>query len=517
MVQCRSRARLISACPTPSRLSSNNPLVYGGKTIVPEEVVERCQTLSDVASDDDVLRIMPVTNAASGYHFANVYCLLCHGGFLDDVKPWGLALNLNAKKARRKPVPQNLSQMVRSVRELQGLVSALPPAGVTPRRCVYRSELMNVDCDCPRLVEACETRPDAFIFTGKLLLRNPHCLLCYSLTREKPVVPRISTPEILTLPIMRSFAFSMVMRWTSAGLHSKAASIEVQTVDDQPSFPWQRMACKVKATAGTTSTDDKNDKNDTENEQTDSIKEEYVERPGEDTADDASDKANDDYIDTAVEDGEAGVNSTQTEDDVSTEICEQTACAPDRPKVDGSCRSDLDFTILNSLITCTSSSAATSSTSTLGTDSRPALTDDPGMESSLRNTVGPYFLSAGIDVTVSEVSVKRDERGCFWNMTVVVINRGTDFQTKVGKLGAEIFANATLEKIAKQNDLTEEHMDVCTTARRGAQITQEISCQFSKQGRPLQTGGGLSQSGDPSVVLFVLLPATAVLVVHLMF
>nr|KAG5707122.1 hypothetical protein BaRGS_011833 [Batillaria attramentaria] len=114
MVRCVGRARLISACPQPSVLSPQGPLVYGGKKIVREEVEERCQTPWEDAGDEDVLQMMPVTDSASGHHFTNVYCLLCHGGLLDNVQAWAISLQVSRNHDMELALTHSLPDHFRS-------------------------------------------------------------------------------------------------------------------------------------------------------------------------------------------------------------------------------------------------------------------------------------------------------------------------------------------------------------------------------------------------------------------
>nr|KAG5694686.1 hypothetical protein BaRGS_010012 [Batillaria attramentaria] len=169
MVQCRSRARLVSACPNPAVALPDAPLVYGGKRIVPEEVVERCQTHWEEAGDEDVLlQMMPVTDAASGHHFANVFCLLCHGGKPEDALPWAQTFVWNWKSLRFIKYPTDLTQALKVARDLHVKTVALPPRDIAARRCLPRDyEAFYRLCDCPDIGEMCDAGQDSYIYGGR--------------------------------------------------------------------------------------------------------------------------------------------------------------------------------------------------------------------------------------------------------------------------------------------------------------------------------------------------------------
>ena len=179
-VRCRHHTRLISTCPSPPHPLPTSPLRFGGKLIKESEVVRRCDTPLEESEDEDVLQAIPVTDGESGHHMANIYCLLCHGGKPIHARPWRLATVWNWKQLKEEDrEPTQLRELLSLTRDLQPPTLAVPPTGVTPRRCLSSGFFLPLHCSCPHLREACEASKDGYVQYLRNLFRNPACMLCW--------------------------------------------------------------------------------------------------------------------------------------------------------------------------------------------------------------------------------------------------------------------------------------------------------------------------------------------------
>nr|KAG5709874.1 hypothetical protein BaRGS_032698 [Batillaria attramentaria] len=247
MVQCSwGRTRLVSACPNPALLTFGGPFMYRGKLITADQVVKRCGSPWDAAGDEDVLQMMPVTDSVSKHHFLNVYCLLCHGGEVANALPWALIFAWNSKSVKDWPAdhPQDMHQLIQKARKLRVPTVAMPPEGVRARRCLPRDMFYRTPCECPELFHLCQFAQDAYVYGGRQLYRNRHCLLCHFLTSDFSL-KGVSAPNMESVVYLRNkFEFWMLMRWDSSGDNEDTARMSVD-INGEFSFAWRDMTCSM--------------------------------------------------------------------------------------------------------------------------------------------------------------------------------------------------------------------------------------------------------------------------------